>query len=145
MFSLGLIAMDNPDQARKQAEEIVALCRDISSTASDQTLWETAAQLIEQTFVTTKSVSEWRKTLDSLPPNEYDVLRALAYLGASLQPGFSLDDACQLHAITLAYMEKAVYQAQSTGYRRLVSPFFTTYWLTKIRATAFSFSHASND
>jgi muconolactone delta-isomerase len=139
MFSLGLIAMDNPDQARKQAEEIVALCRDISSTASDQTLWETAAQLIEQTFVTTKSVSEWRKTLDSLPPNEYDVLRALAYLGASLQPGFSLDDACQLHAITLAYMEKAVYQAQSTGYRRLVSPFFTTYWLTKFAQQRFRF------
>lgn len=139
MFSLGLIAMDNPDQARKQAEEIVALCRDISSTASDQTLWETAAQLIEQTFVTTKSVSEWRKTLDSLPPNEYDVLRAPAYLGASLQPGFSLDDACQLHAITLAYMEKAVYQAQSTGYRRLVSPFFTAYWLTKFAQQRFRF------
>jgi len=139
MFSLGLIAMYDPDQASMQAEEVVALCRDIGGTASDQILWNVAAQLIEQTFVTTRPMSEWHKTLDSLRPNEYDVLHALTYLGASLQQGFSLDTTCQLHAMTLAYMEKAVYQSQSTGYRRLVSPFFTTYWLTKFAQQRFRF------
>jgi len=139
IFSLGLIAIDRPDQVHKQAEEVVAICRDINATASDQALWSTAAQLIEQTFVSLRPVSEWRKTFDALPRNEYDVLRVLAYFGASLQQGFSLDDACQLHAMILAYMEKAVSRPQSTAYRRLVSPFFTTYWLTKFAQQRFRF------
>jgi len=139
IFSLGLIAIDHPDLAHKQAEEVVTLCRDISATASDQPLWSTAAQLIEQTFVTLQPVNEWRKTFDVLRPNEDSVLRVLAYLGASLQQDFPLVDACQLHAMILAYMEKAVSQTQSTGYRRLVSPFFTTYWLTKFAQQRFRF------
>lgn len=50
IFRIGIIALYNSEFAKKQATEVTAICRQISTTAVDSYLWVTSAELLERIY-----------------------------------------------------------------------------------------------
>jgi hypothetical protein len=142
IFHLGLLALTSPELIQDQAARVIAFCQEAGTTASNHYLWSSSTQLVEQIFlakVGEKALHQAGNAFDS----EYgDLLRYIAYLGATLQRDVSLFDAFSAQAAVLWYTSR-LFKRSSTTYRSTILPFIRWYWLNMFEKKRALFSAPS--
>lgn len=137
IFHLCNVAIRQPDLARRLAADIAALCREISEMFDEQTLWITAALMMEEIHLQQSSCRELisRYQNFNLLSNE---LQVIWYLAATLQEGTTLADILVVHFTVMPRVYKLL-KPRSTIYRSIVLPFINTYWKTAFEQVRFRF------
>jgi hypothetical protein len=138
-FHISTIAIDQFDQAQSYASEMVKLCRQISTTATDQHLWNIAAELFEQIYLRDLASGEIIHYSNTIDSEKYYALRVIGYIGATLHGDVSLNNALWTHFHTLPLVYN-LFKPPSSIYRRIILPFVIKYWGTKFEKMRFQFS-----
>ena len=137
-FHISIIAIDQFNQAQSYAAQIASLCRQISTTATDQQLWTIAAELFEQIFLRNSSGDKIIHYSNTIDPDKYYALQTIGYIGATLQEDVSLKNALWADFHTLPSVHD-LFKPPSATYRRIVIPFVVSYWTAKFEKMRFRF------
>ena len=137
-FRIGTLAVNQIEHARPFAREVTALCGQISATASDPSLWLTAADLIEKIFLHQTASNDLIQLSNNIDSDNYQVLRVVGYLGATLQRDADLRDSLSAHLAFMPYVF-GILKPPSTTYRRVIVPFIVEYWTNAFKQARFLF------
>jgi hypothetical protein len=138
VFRMSTVALAEPARAAQYAADVAALCRQVSVTSADRSLWMQAAELLEKIYVSREPGGELVSYTNTLDPEHYDVLRRIGYLGATLQTDCTPEKAIQAHLAIMPFVFR-LFEPPSTTYRRIVLPFIDVYWMTTFQKTRFRF------
>lgn len=128
------------ENARQLAQEAISGFRRLAQNASHTDLWNRAATILENAFITNVSFRELMEVSKTLDEEKYGWLRLAGYVGASMQPDCPLAVACRIHIdLLLAYHKHFITLSRATYYRILV-PFVTAYWQRAYKKNKFRFS-----
>lgn len=137
-FRLAWHTLQNPKQAEHYGEVVSGLCQEIETTASDKALWRTAAEMFQAAFVQRKSADELMRQTAAINPDKHPVLRAIAYIFASLAVKGSLSSAYQMHRSIWSYVVGLLRQEPAI-YRQVVTPFLVEFWTQRFSTQRFRF------
>lgn len=137
-FRIGTLKITQVERARSCADEVVKLCQQISATAADPDLWLITAELFEKTYLQDASSAELMHRSNALDPDDYQALRAIGYLGATLQTAVSLKDALSTHLAIMPYVFN-IHKPPTAMYRLIILPFIVDYWTQAFEKMRFRF------
>jgi hypothetical protein len=132
------LAIERPDEARTTAREIVAVCRQIGGGAADPAFWALLAEFVAKALLEPIGVRAYRAMLEEIDTSATSTPRMIAMLLLSVQPGVTAEEALRLHLSILPALEQYLDRPFS-AYRRILVPFFTSYWTAMFRRMRFRF------
>jgi len=139
MIHLSSISIEDQARAAHLGGKMASFCRRTMETASDRALWQNAAELFELIFAYASPAKDIVQRGNACAPNES--LRAIAYIGASIQQDVPLDRAFRLHVAAIGYLLDNCFQSAFQVFRPLLlTPFVCSYWSNVFARTRFRFS-----
>jgi hypothetical protein len=132
------LAVERPDDAKETAREIVSVCRQIGGGAADPAFWASLAGIIEQALHEPIGVRAYRTMTEEIGTYVSDTQKMIAMLLLSIQPGVTAEEALKLHLSIMPALEQYLDRPFSS-YRRILVPFFTSYWTAMFRRMRFRF------
>jgi hypothetical protein len=134
------IWLGDKDLAKRHASEAAEICRRLVSSAAAGASWNTAAEILEQSYIQ-PSVEHLRRTGGD--PTVHVMLQCAARVGASVQEDQPLEQVLAQH-ISVSMFAVGMFMAEGQRplrpiYRRLFLPFLAEYWQRAIKERAFHF------
>ncbi len=132
------VALD--DEWSKSASGLTSHIENIASSLASTEYWLTVANAVRRAF------------LEPEPPddlirygNEHEdwVIKSLAFVGATIHPEISVQDAARVHLAVLPAAAKVLQNVVGT-YRRIAVPFIEEYWNVAFKREQFRFSAPSD-
>jgi tetratricopeptide (TPR) repeat protein len=127
VFRLGTLLISDPAGTKRQGAEVAGLCREISATAAEPTLWRAAAELLDAFFDPGSSFESLMAKGTEFGKNGYPVLHVMSYLGATLQADAIPEKAVQAQASIMGYVHDNL-RSLSSMYERVIIAFLVGYW-----------------
>lgn len=137
---LGELAIERPDSAKETAREIVSICRQIGGGAADPAFWASLAGIVEHALLEPIGVRAYRAMTEEIDTTVYGIPKMIAMLLLSIQPGVTAEEALMLHLSIMPGLEQCLDRPFS-AYRRILVPFFTSYWTATFRRMRFRFRY----
>jgi len=133
-------SLDSPERAKISAQEIISACRQLAQTASHRELWQQAADLIDRAFVSGMSSGELFTLSNGLDDQKYGWLRMVGYVGATIQPDCSLEEACRTHLVIMPGSLGGIRHLSRMTYDRILVPWIVNFWQRKFQQQRFRFT-----
>ncbi len=141
VFRVGLVALEARPAASDLARRVALSCQEVAQSAADPDLWRSAAELFNAIFIEASSAREIHKRSTELGTRFGEGLRAIAYIGATLQPDMRLEDAVIAHWEVVRFING---RNDSAALNRLfVTPFLEAFWKRAIASQRFRFAGPS--
>lgn len=139
---LGEIMLKDRASAKEHAMQISETCEHMADTASDPELWRGAAKIFRASLVEPITITKLHEMANGFAEAGYDPLLALAYLGVSLLPDVSLEDALIHQSVATKYWARLM-GYNSITYKRSILTFLTAYWSAAVERESFRFTPPS--
>jgi hypothetical protein len=128
VFHIGTITLTDQDRSHALAKNVCSHCKRIETVASNRQMWSSLADIINRTFILLSSARELNVLGNEFKHEDEYYLRALSYLGSTLQSDCRLNDALNAHAVIVPVMTRIYREFSDITFRNIIVPFFTTYW-----------------
>lgn len=127
ILRLSMVALADIERIQLCAREVVAFCRERSTTSSDSQLWETAANLIEGIFDEMKSNDKITMEVAALNEDHSKIPQMIVELGLGFRLTSAPVEALRHQVRMLQFIEREL-KPSATTYRLIIAPCFEEYW-----------------
>src|SRR5205823_2673577 len=127
-------------QGIAQGRSLASACRQICSTATDTTLWNALADILDRVCQEEAPRHELVTRGNTVRTGSHQVVAMIAYLGASLHGG--PDDAFNAQLAMMQTLFHA-FPPKSATHRQLFLPFIERFWTATFDQRRFGFSNPS--
>lgn len=134
------LAIEDKDAARASAGEVVAICRQIGAGSADPELWASLAELIDAALVAPIGGGPYRERVKSHSTSTANCRELIARLLLSVQPEVTAEEALALQLSIMPALEQYLDRPLG-GYRRILVPFYSSYWVAMFGRMRFRFKH----
>lgn len=131
-FQLHRLVLTGPARVQIEASAIASMCRQISETARNRTLWSTAADALDKTFLDEATGHELVELGNSLNQDEYNVLRIIYYLGAITKRDVGIEDVA-LGQLAIMPSVQRLLSIGHAAYSGIVLPYLVEFWSARFR------------
>lgn len=142
-FYLGRLSIEARGDAalahrlRQEAELAISLCHEAAAISARGGDWREAARLIQDCYLDNPVLEKIVDRANAYAENQ-KALKAVAYVGATLQHAVVLKEACRVHMAAFPYCLE--YLVKEGAYRLLLLPFVETFWGAAVHQRRVSFS-----
>ncbi|PSF27754.1 hypothetical protein C7H19_24910 [Aphanothece hegewaldii CCALA 016] len=140
IFHIAALAIHQPELARSQAIDLAIMCREISAISGSQSLWTTAAIIIDQIHLQQSTCVELMGQYQSLISPDM-ILQILGLMAATLQEIAPLLEVLRIHVSIIEQVQRLV-NPKSTVYRLIVLPYLFNYWKMAVEKLMFRFNNS---
>jgi hypothetical protein len=141
-FRICAIALTERPKAKRDAEHLARVCRQLQADSALPVLWQTAAELLEHGFHDVSDAMDLLRRGKDLAEAGEENLSVLAYLLASLDPDITLVHALAAHCFIASLVEQTM-GGMTAVQNEIVVPFSWDYWQGKFDRMRFSFRSPS--
>ncbi len=131
-FRILAVALDNLQLAETHAQEAVAICKQISSTASSPAFWLLSAELFSDLFSENMQGKDLIQKANAAKKEGYPTLSAIGYMFTALKPDYGLKYIAYAQLAAMPYVH-GISKRMPSVYRLLVLPFLLNYWLKRFK------------
>lgn len=137
---ISTLAVDDFAYAGTYATGLSAACRQISGGSITPDFWLDIARRLEQVFARDTPAATLISQGNQMVRDGQVVPGVISLIGGTLQPGVFLQDALGAHLTAVIHLSSDIFALDSPMHRRIVLPFFATYWRSAFQRNRFQFS-----
>ena len=126
-FRILTVALDNLKLAETHAQEVVAICKQISITASSPAFWLLSAELFSDLFSETIKGKDLIKKAEAAKNKGHNTLTAIGYIFTALKSDYGLKSRAYAQLAAIPFFKEFSKRMPSI-YRLLFLPFILNYW-----------------
>jgi hypothetical protein len=139
VMHIGRLITRDCETGRRLARELIDACGEVAETASCPSLWIESADFVKWIFINPLSASELHDKANEASAKSNYALQRLGYLGCTLVPDASVDEAPIYHGIVLHHLYKTMGH-RAPVYQKVAIPFLADYWQATFAQQRFRFA-----
>jgi hypothetical protein len=138
IFHIADLAIHQPELAGSQAIDLATMCHELSAISGTQSLWTTAATIIDQIHLQQSTCVELISQYQNLSSPDM-ILPILGLMAATLEKNAPLLEVLKVHVSIIGQVQKLI-KPQTTTYRRIILPYLLNYWKAAVAKVMFRFN-----
>jgi len=139
-FRILTVALDDLPLAKKHSEEVAAICRQVSSTASSQGFWLLSSDIFSASFSESIRGEDLVKKGNDTKKQGHDIFAVVSYMFTSMKGGYDIKHCVRAQLAAMPYVHHTLSKHLPSIYRLIVLPFISRYWLERVQQGRFLFS-----
>lgn len=139
-FRILTVALDDLPLAKKHSEEVAAICRQVSSTASSPNFWLLSSEIFSAALSETIPGEDLVKKANEAKKQGHDTLVVVSYMFTAVKSGYDIRHRVRAQLAAMPYVHHVLSKHTPSIYRLIVLPFLSHYWTVRVQQGRFLFS-----